>query len=268
MRQDLAKQRGRRQASVRRRREVIIKTEEQINGIRKASHLTRNILDALTERIRPGISTEQIDVWVNELTAAGGAIPAPLNYRGYPKSVCTSLNEVVCHGIPTPERILQDGDILNIDVTSILDGYYGDSSRMFLIGEVSDEARKLVEVTRECLYLGIEQVKPGCTLGDMGYAIQSHAESHGYSVVRAFVGHGTGIQFHEAPDVYHYGEPGVGLALQQNMTFTIEPMINIGGYEVTVLEDGWTAITTDESLSAQWEHTLRVTEDGYEILTA
>jgi len=268
MRRDLAQRRTRRQATARRHREVLIKSEEQIDGIRRASHLTRDILDALTERIRPGISTEEIDVWVNEMTAEGGAIPAPLNYRGYPKSVCTSINEVVCHGIPTPERILQDGDILNIDVTSILDGYYGDSSRMFLIGDASDEARKLVEVTRECLDLGIEQVKPGCTLGDMGHAIQSHAESHGYSVVRAFVGHGTGIQFHEAPDVYHYGEPGVGLALQANMTFTIEPMINIGGYEVTVLEDGWTAITTDNSLSAQWEHTIRVTDDGYEIMTA
>ena len=268
MRQDLAERRTRRQTITRRRREVIIKTEAEIDGIRKASHVTRDILDALEEKIRPGISTEQIDQWVNEMTAAAGAKPAPLNYRGYPKSVCTSINEVICHGIPTPERILQDGDILNIDVTSILDGFYGDSSRMYLIGDVSEEARKLVEVTRECLYLGIEQVKPGNTLGDIGHAIQSHAESSGYSVVRAFVGHGTGVQFHEAPDVYHYGEPGVGLTLQRNMVFTIEPMINIGGYDVTVLEDGWTAITTDRSLSAQWEHTLRVTDDGCEILTA
>ena len=267
MRQDLAEMRTRRQLTNRRRREVNIKTEAEIDGIRKASHVTRDILDALEERIRPGISTEQINQWVNEMTAAAGAIAAPLNYRGYPKSVCTSINEVVCHGIPTPERILQDGDILNIDVTSILDGFYGDSSRMFLIGDVSEEARKLVEVTRECMYLGIEQVKPSSTLGDVGHAIQSHAESHGYSVVRAFVGHGTGVRFHEPPDVYHYGEPGVGVALQRNMVFTIEPMINIGGYEVTVLEDEWTAITTDRSLSAQWEHTLRVTDDGYEIFT-
>lgn len=268
MKQDIAEARAKRQLVSRRRREVIIKTEAQIAGIRKASHLTRDILDEITPKIRPGITTEQINTWVHDLTVEAGAIPAPLNYRGFPKSVCTSINEVVCHGIPTPERVLQDGDIINIDVTSILDGYYGDSSRMFLVGEVSPEARRLVEVTRECLYRGIDQVKPGATLGDIGHAIQSHAEAHGYSVVRAFVGHGTGIRFHEPPDVYHFGEPGAGLALQKNMVFTIEPMINVGGFEVTVLEDRWTAITSDHSLSAQWEHTIRVTEDGVEILTA
>ena len=173
----------------------------------------------------------------------------------------------MCHGIPSSDRVLIDGDILNVDVTSILDGYYGDSSRMFLIGDVSDAARKLVDVTRECLYLGIDMVKPGVHLGNIGYAIQNHAESHGYSVVRAFVGHGTGVQFHEPPDVRHYGQPETGEVLVPNMVFTIEPMVNIGGFQVKTLEDGWTAVTTDGSLSAQWEHTLLVTDDGVEILT-
>ncbi len=247
--------------------EVIIKTEEQIAGIRKSSQLTVEILDMLTPRIVPGITTEQINTWVHEYTLAHGAIPAPLNYRGYPKSVCTSLNEVICHGIPGP-RVLQEGDILNVDVTSILDGYYGDASRMFLIGEVSEEARRLVEVTRECLDLGIAAVRPGARLGDVGYAIQKHAEDHGYSVVRAFVGHGVGVYFHEPPDVHHHGEPGTGLMLAPNMVFTIEPMINIGDYHARILSDGWTAVTSDGSLSAQWEHTIWVTEDGVEILTA
>ena len=258
----------RRQMPAAQRREVIIKTEAQIEGIRKSCHLTRDILDAITDRIEPGVTTEQINRWVHEMTVANGATPAPLNYRGFPKSVCTSINEVICHGIPTPERILQSGDILNVDVTCILDGYYGDSSRMFLIGEVSEEARKLVDVTRECMLLGIDRVRPGNTLGDIGHAIQQHAEAHGYSVVRAFVGHGTGVKFHEPPDVMHYGQPGTGITLLQNMVFTIEPMINIGACQVQVLEDGWTAITADGSLSAQWEHTVRVTQDGVEILTA
>ncbi len=245
----------------------MVKTEKQIAGIRKACHLTRDILNALEDRISPGIATEQINTWVHEMTVNAGATPAPLNYRGYPKSVCTSINEVICHGIPTPERVLQEGDILNVDVTSILEGYYGDCSRMFLIGEVSNEARKLVEVTRECLYRAIEQVRPGSRVGDVGHAIQAHAERHGYSVVRAFVGHGTGVEFHEAPDIPHYGSPGTGTIFVPNMVFTIEPMINAGGFHVTVLEDGWTAVTSDGSLSAQWEHTLRVMEDGAEILT-
>ncbi len=266
LKQDLALPHERRGRGQQRPREVIIKTEEQIAGIRKSSGLTHKILDMLEERIVAGITTEQINTWVHEATLAAGAIPAPLNYRGYPKSVCTSLNEVVCHGIPG-DRVLVDGDILNVDVTSILDGYYGDASRMFLIGEVSEEARKLVEVTRECLYLGIEQVRPGNTLGDIGHAIQQHAEGHGYSVVRAFVGHGVGVYFHEPPDVRHYGRPHTGPVLQPNMVFTIEPMINLGGPQVRILEDEWTAVTTDGSLSAQWEHTLLVTAGGVEILT-
>jgi methionyl aminopeptidase len=264
---DVAQTYGRRpkQAS---KREIIIKSEAQIAGIRKSCHLTRDILDALTPRIAPGITTEQINTWVHEMTLAHGATPAPLHYRGYPKSVCTSLNEVICHGIPSPERVLQEGDILNIDVTTILDGYYCDSSRMFLIGDVAPEARKLVRVTRECLELGIAQVKPGKRLGDIGHAIQQHAESHGYSVVRAFVGHGTGIHFHEAPDVVHYGVPHTGVELVPGMVFTIEPMINVGDYQARTLSDGWTAVTVDGSLSAQWEHTILVTEAGVEVLTA
>ena len=263
---NIAQQYNRRQRQTK-KREIIIKTEAQIEGIRKASRLTHDILDAITERIEPGITTEQINTWVHEMTLANGAIPAPLNYRGYPKSVCTSINEVICHGIPTPDRVLKSGDILNVDVTSILDGYYGDSSRMFLIGNVSDEARKLVEVTRECMELGIAQVKPGNRLGDIGHAIQQHAENHRYSVVRAFVGHGTGINFHEAPDVLHYGIPGTGAMLSPGMVFTIEPMINLGDYRVKGLDDDWTAITIDGSLSAQWEHTVLATEDGVDVLT-
>jgi methionyl aminopeptidase len=267
LKQDLARSRVKRNVTTGKRREIIIKTDEQIDGIRKSSQLTKNILDSITERIQPGITTQDIDTWVHDMTVENSAIPAPLNYRGYPKSVCTSINEVICHGIPSPDRILKNGDILNVDVTSILNGYYGDSSRMFLIGEVSDQARKLVEVTYECMMLGIEQVKPGNTIGDIGYAIQQHAESHQYSVVRAFVGHGTGIQFHEAPDIPHYGNPGKGIELEENMVFTIEPMINIGSFHAHILEDGWTAITQDRSLSAQWEHTVRVTRNGVEILT-
>lgn len=268
MKEDAARARLQRSAGQRARREVPLKTAAQIAGIRKASHLTRDILDALEGRVKPGITTERINTWVHEMTLAAGAIPAPLNYRGYPKSVCTSINEVICHGIPSPERVLQEGDILNIDVTSILDGYYGDCSRMFLIGEVSEEARKLVEVTRQCLVLGVAQVKPGNHVGDVGHAIQQHAEAHGYSVVRAFVGHGTGVRFHEPPDIPHYGQPGTGMEFVPNMVFTIEPMINTGGFQAKVLEDGWTAITTDGGLSAQWEHTVLVTEDGVEVLTA
>ena len=245
---------------------IIIKTEEQIEGIRRSSRLTHDTLDMLEERIVAGVTTEDINRWVHEYTLAHGAIPAPLNYRGFPKSVCTTLNDQVCHGIPDG-TVLKDGDILNVDVTSILNGYYGDASRMFLIGEVSEEARRLVQVTRECLYLGIEQVKPGHTLGDVGHAIQRHAERYGYSVVRDYIGHGTGLQFHEPPEVRHFGKPGTGEMLAPNMVFTIEPMINAGDYKVEILKDGWTVVTADGSLSAQWEHTMRVTEDGVEVLT-
>ncbi|HDQ72474.1 MAG TPA: methionyl aminopeptidase [Chloroflexi bacterium] len=267
--QDQAARRERRSVlgKMQRSSRIIIKTEEQIDGIRRSGQLTRDILDMLEDRIQPGITSNDIDRWVYEYTIAHGAIPAPLNYRGFPKSVCTSINQVVCHGIPD-DTILREGDILNVDVTSILNGYYGDASRMFTIGEVSDQARQLAQVTRECLYLGIEQVKPGNTLGDIGHAIQQHAESHGYSIVREYIGHGTGLQFHEPPDVRHFGEPHTGLTLQPNMVFTIEPMINAGKCQVRVLDDAWTVVTVDGCLSAQWEHTLRVTDDGVEILTA
>lgn len=268
MRADFQELASRRRSEPEHRRQIIIKTPEQITGIRKSCQLTRTILDAITDRIVPGITTEAINQWVHEMTVQAGAVPAPLNYRGYPKSVCTSINEVICHGIPSPRRILREGDILNVDVTCILEGYYGDASRMFLIGNVSDAARRLVEVTRECMYLGIKQVKAGNTTGDIGHAIQRHAEGHGFSVVRMFVGHGTGVYFHEPPDIPHYGERGTGIALVPNMIFTIEPMINAGTYQGRILDDGWTAETLDGSLSAQWEHTVRVTEDGVEILTA
>ena len=246
---------------------ITIKTQEQIEGIRRSSQLTREILDLLETHITAGITTDDINCWVHDYTVNHGAVPAPLNYRGFPKSVCTSINDVVCHGIPDG-TVLQDGDILNVDVTTVLDGYFGDCSRMFLIGGVSREARRLVQVTRECLLLSIDQVKPGRSLGDIGHAIQQHAERHGCSVVRAYVGHGTGIRFHEPPEVRHHGRPGTGAVLEPNMVFTIEPMINAGGYRVRVLEDSWTAVTADGSPSAQWEHTVRVTEDGVEVLTA
>ena len=202
---------------------------------------------------------------------ANNAYPAPLNYRGksavgFPKSVCTSVNNVICHGIPGNE-VLKEGDIINVDVTSILNGYYGDASRMFLIGDVSAEAKNLVDITQHCLQIGIQQVKPGKTTGDIGHAIQTHAEGLGYSVVRDFAGHGVGIEFHEEPQILHYGKPNTGVLLQPNMVFTIEPMINIGRPECKLLRDGWTAVTQDGSLSAQWEHTIRVTSNGSEILT-
>ena len=256
-------------------RSIIIKTEEQIDGIRKSCQMTKDLLDMVEERISVGVRTNEIDEWVHLETLARGAVPAPLNYgRGqgrqgmpFPKSICTSLNEVICHGIPN-SKPLQNGDILNVDVTCNYLGYFGDASRMFIIGEVPDRTRELVEVTRECLNLGIEQVRPNNKLGDIGHAIQQHAENHGFSVVRDFAGHGVGIEFHEAPQVLHYGEPGIGEALRENMIFTIEPMINSGGYECKVLGDGWTAVTQDGSLSAQWEHTLLVTSSGAEVLTA
>lgn len=254
---------------------IYIKTEEQIEGIRKSSQLTKKLLDMVEERIAEGVTTNEIDQWVHSETLANGAIPAPLNYghgKGrrrvpFPKSICTSPNNVICHGIPN-NQALQNGDIVNVDITCVLSGYYGDASRMFIIGDVPDKTRELVEITRECLDLGIAQVFPSNRLGDIGHAIQQHAEKHGYSVVRDFAGHGVGIEFHEAPQVLHYGQPGKGEILRENMVFTIEPMINIGSHECRILGDGWTAVTADGALSAQWEHTLLVTESGAEILTA
>lgn len=245
----------------------LIKTKAQIAGIRKAGRLNVEILDMLTGRIVEGVTTEQIDQWVHEYTLAKGAVPAPLNYKGYPKSICTSINEVVCHGIPEA-RELRRGDIMNVDVTSVLDGYFGDSSRMYMIGEVSREAADLVRVTQECLEVGIAKVRPGAFVGDIGAAIQQYAESRGYSVVREFVGHGTGIKFHEDPQIPHFGRKGAGQPLMPGMVFTIEPMINAGDWPVKILSDGWTAVTRDHSLSAQWEHTIAVTGDGVDVLTA
>lgn len=244
----------------------MIKTPQQIEGIRQACRLSREILDMLADKIEIGISTEQIDQWVYDYTISHGAIPASLNYKGYPRSVCTSINEVICHGIPDA-TCLQDGDILNVDVTSILNGYYGDTSRMFLIGDPSPQARKLVTVAKECLYIGIEQVKPLNRIGDIAFAIEQHALQNGFSVVRDFGGHGVGLQFHEEPFVHHFGPREDGMILVPGMVFTVEPMINAGIYKCKTLQDGWTTITADGSLSAQWEHTVCVTEDGAEILS-
>ncbi|NLN86699.1 MAG: methionyl aminopeptidase [Syntrophomonadaceae bacterium] len=244
----------------------LVKTDEQIEGIRQACRLSNDILDMVATRIGEGIQTREIDRWVYEYTIEHGAIPACLNYQGYPGSVCTSINQVVCHGIPGETR-LQDGDIVNVDVTTILEGYFGDVSRMFMIGEPSREARDLVRVARECLYIGIEQVKPFNRIGDIGYAIEQYANQHGYSVVQDYGGHGVGLEFHEEPFVHHYGEREGGMVLVPNMVFTVEPMINMGGYQCRRLQDGWTAVTRDGRLSAQWEHTVRVTEDGVDILS-
>ena len=249
-----------------RRAGALIKTPEQIQGIRAAGKLAWELLEMLEERIRPGISTEDINTWVHQYTLEHGGVSAPLNYKGFPKSVCTSVNEVVCHGIPGA-RVLEEGDIVNVDVTPILNGFYGDSSRMYALGRIGPEAQHLIEVTRECLQLGIAQVRPGGNLGDIGHAIQTHAEGHRYSVVRDFVGHGTGVRFHEDPQVPHFGRRGTGHPMLPGMVFTIEPMINLGDWHVRILDDNWTAVTTDGSLSAQWEHTVAVTTDGVEVLT-
>jgi len=244
----------------------IIKTEPQIAGIGRACQFSKQILYMVGKKIKAGINTNEVNRWVHEYTIQHGAIPAPLNYEGFPKSVCTSPNNVICHGIPN-DTPLQDGDIINVDVTSILDGYYGDVSQMFLIGEPSPEARELVRVARECLYLGIEQVKPFNRIGDIAYAIEQYANLHGYSVVQDYGGHGVGLDFHEEPFVQHYGDRHSGMVLVPNMVFTIEPMINAGSYKCKKLSDGWTTVTRDGSLSAQWEHTVRVTETGVEILS-
>jgi methionyl aminopeptidase len=239
---------------------------EGFEGMRRAGRLAAEILDALGPHIRPGVTTEEIDRIVYDMTLAGGAVPATLNYRGYTHSSCISVNHVVCHGIPGPKTI-KDGDIVNVDVTPLLDGWHGDSNRTYLAGDVSLKARKLVEVTHECLMLGIAAAKPGARLGDIGHAIQTHAEKHRYGVVRDFCGHGVGLLFHDAPEVVHVGRPGTGPELKPGMFFTIEPMINIGRPDVKVLDDGWTAVTRDRSLSAQFEHSIGITEDGCEIFT-
>nr|WP_320038532.1 type I methionyl aminopeptidase [uncultured Bacteroides sp.] len=246
----------------------LIKTPEQIEGIRKSGVINTGVLDLVAEKIHVGMSTAEIDKLVYDYTIAHGAIPADLNYEGYPKSVCTSINDVVCHGIPTEEEILKDGDIVNVDVSTIYNGYFSDASRMFMIGEVKPEVKKLVQVTKECLEIGVEKAKPWGFLGDIGAAIQRHAEKNGYSVVRDFCGHGIGLKFHEEPDVEHYGKKGKGMLLVPGMVFTIEPMVNMGTYDIFIDEaDEWTVCTEDGLPSAQWEHTLVITETGAEILT-
>ena len=249
-------------------RRVVIHDESGFDGMRRAGRLAAECLDYVTPFIKAGISTGEIDRMCHEFIVEHGATPAPLNYRGFPKSVCTSINHVVCHGIPSDERKLRDGDAMNLDVTVILDGWHGDTSRMFFIGKPAVKAKRLVEVTYEAMMRGIEAVRPGATLGDIGHAIQSYAESHRFSVVRDFCGHGLGRVFHDAPSILHYGAPGQGLVLREGMFFTVEPMINAGRYDVKILEDGWTAVTRDRSLSAQFEHSIGVTSEGYEIFTA
>jgi methionyl aminopeptidase len=246
---------------------VEIKGEREIALMREVGRMAAGTLERVGPFLRPGITTQEINDFVHADTLRLGARPAPLNYRGFPKSVCTSINEVVCHGIPSANRVLKDGDIINVDVTHLYKGFHGDTSATFYIGEPSPEAKKVVEVARKSLELGIAQVKPGARLGDIGAAIQEFAEKQGCSVVRDFVGHGIGRKFHDEPQVKHYGEWGKGNRLKPGMTFTIEPMVNIGEYEVEVLDDDWTAVTKDGSLSAQFEHTVLVTSDGAEILT-
>jgi methionyl aminopeptidase len=246
---------------------ITLLSQREIDKMRQAGRLAAQLLDHLAPMVKPGVSTLEINDEAEKWTQAHGAKSAPLGYHGFPKSICTSINEVICHGIPNAKQILQEGDIINIDVTPILDGYHGDSSRTFFVGTPSPEAKRLVEVTEKCLRLGIEAVKPGARIGDIGAAIQEYAEANGFSVVRDFVGHGISHIFHTAPQIPHYGTRGKGKKLKPGMVFTIEPMINEGTWEAVVLDDGWTAITKDGKLSAQFEHTIAVTEDGVEILT-
>jgi methionyl aminopeptidase len=246
---------------------IIIKTETEIEKMRIAGRLAAEVLEMIEPHVVPGITTNELNnICHDYIVNVQNAIPAPLNYRGFPKSICTSVNQQVCHGIPG-EKKLKSGDIINIDITVIKDEYHGDTSKMFCVGEVSPHAKRLIKITQESMYLGIQQVKPGATLGDIGQAIQKHAEGNRYSVVREFCGHGIGKVFHEDPQVLHYGKAGTGEVLQPGMIFTIEPMINLGKRHIKILSDGWTVVTKDRSLSAQWEHTVLVTTDGYEILT-
>ncbi|GLT21720.1 methionine aminopeptidase [Zoogloea oryzae] len=252
---------------------VTIKTPEEIEKMRIAGRLGSEVLDYITPFVKAGISTGEIDRLCHEyMVNVQGCIPAPLNYAPpgyvpYPKSICTSVNHQVCHGVPSERVILKKGDIVNLDITVIKDGYHGDTSRMFVVGETSIRAKRLCQITYECMWLGIAQVRPGAHLGDIGAAIQKHAEGNGFSVVREFCGHGIGANFHEEPQVLHYGKPGTGIELKPGMIFTIEPMINAGKAAISELPDGWTIVTRDRSLSAQWEHMVLVTETGVEVLT-
>jgi methionyl aminopeptidase len=251
---------------------ITIKTPDEIEGMRIAGRLGAEVLDYITPFVKPGVTTGELDRLCHEyMLKEQGTVPAPLNYQPpgyppYPKATCISVNDVICHGIPG-DKTLKNGDALNIDVTVIKEGYFGDTSRMFIVGEGSILARRLVHTTFECMWLGIDQVRPGAHLGDIGYAIQKHAESQGYSVVREYCGHGIGTVFHEDPQILHYGRPGTGLELQAGMIFTIEPMINAGRRDIRTMPDQWTVKTKDRSLSAQWEHTVLVTQTGYDVLT-
>lgn len=251
---------------------ITIKNNTDIEKMRVAGKLASEVLDFITPHVKPGISTGELDQLCHDyMVNVQKTIPAPLNYAPpghtpYPKSICTSVNHQICHGVPG-EKILKNGDIVNLDITVIKDGYHGDTSRMFYVGEPSIQAKRLCEITYDCMWLGIAKVKPGATLGDIGHAIQSYAEKNGYSVVREFCGHGIGKKFHEDPQILHYGRPGAGMKLQAGMIFTVEPMINAGKRDIKQLNDGWTIVTKDHSLSAQWEHTVLVTESGYEVLT-
>lgn len=246
----------------------LIKTPEQIEGIRRSGIVNTGVLDLVAREIKPGMSTAEIDRLVYDYTTDHGAIPAPLNYEGFPKSVCTSINEVVCHGIPSEDEILEEGDIINVDVSTILDGYYSDASRMFIVGKTSPEKERLVRVAKECLEVGAAAAKPWGFIGDIGKAISRHAHRNGYTIVRDLCGHGVGNEFHEDPEVDHYNTHKDGMLIVPGMVFTIEPMVNMGTWEVFVdEEDGWTVVTEDELPSAQWEHTFFVTDSGLEVLT-
>lgn len=248
---------------------VDIKTAEELEKMRIAGRLAAEVLEMIEPYVVPGVTTGELDrICHDYMVNEQKTIPAPLNYRGFPKSICSSINQVVCHGIPSEKKKLKDGDIVNLDITVIKDGYYGDTSKMFCVGNVQEHAQRLIKVAQECLYKGIEVVRPGARLGDIGSVIQKHAESHFYSVVRDYCGHGIGTEFHTEPQVLHFGRPNTGMELQEGMTFTIEPMINAGRHHTKLKKDGWTVETRDGRLSAQWEHTLAVTADGVEVLTA
>jgi methionyl aminopeptidase len=247
---------------------VSVKTPEQIEQMRVAGRLAAEVLEVVKPHVKPGVTTEELDDICREhIVKVQQAIPANVGYKGFPKTICTSVNHVICHGIPSHSKILKDGDIVNIDVTVIKDGWHGDTSRMYYVGKPDVRAQRLCTVTFEAMMLGIEEVRPGATLGDIGHAIQRHVEGNGFSVVREYCGHGIGTVYHEDPQVLHYGQRGSGLQLREGMTFTIEPMVNAGKPQTRLLPDGWTVVTKDHSLSAQWEHTIAVTDKGFEILT-
>lgn len=246
---------------------ITLKTAEEIDKMRVAGRLAADVLRMIEPHVQPGITTDELDRICHDFIVNDQqAIPAPLNYRGFPKSICTSVNHQVCHGIPSNKR-LKNGDIINIDITVIKDGYHGDTSRMFMVGKPTVQGQRIAQIAYDCMRIGIQMIKPGVTLGDIGFAIQNHAEKNHCSIVREYCGHGIGKVFHEDPQVLHYGRPGTGVVLQPGMTFTIEPMVNLGKRHVKLLPDDWTVVTKDHSLSAQWEHTNLVTEDGFEVLT-